>query len=96
MKSMKMYMCYCSLDTSVITLAQRVESTGMGGDKSINSPYSQRLLTISSIVKEWEKGKDKEKKSRSDFENKRKMKQRWTKKLVKTIRKMIKEFEIDF
>jgi len=45
-------LCYCSLDTSIITLAQRVESTGTRGDRSINSSCSRRLLTISSLFKE--------------------------------------------
>ena len=35
----------------VIALAQRVESTGTGGDKNINSPYSHRMLTSSSLLK---------------------------------------------
>ena len=51
--------CLCSLDTSIIALAQRVESTGTGGDRSINSFYSCQLLTISSLVKNEKKNKEK-------------------------------------
>ena len=36
-----------------------LESTGMGGDRSINSLYSRRLLTSSSLFKELEKRKEK-------------------------------------
>jgi len=32
-------------------LAQWVESTGTGGDRSINSSYSRRMLTSSSLLK---------------------------------------------
>ena len=36
-------------------MAQRVESTGRGGDRSINRFYSRLLLTSSSLLKELEK-----------------------------------------
>ena len=36
-------------------MAQRVESTGKGGDRSINSLYSRRYVNISSLLKELEK-----------------------------------------
>ena len=51
------------LDTSVIALAQWVESTGTGGDRSINSSYSRRKLTSSSLLKN-EKKKKKRKEMR--------------------------------
>ena len=42
-------------DTSVIALAQRVESTGTGGDRSVNSLYSRRYVNSSSLLKEWKR-----------------------------------------
>jgi len=39
-------------------LAQRVESTGTGGDRSINSPFTC-YVNNSFFVKEWEKEKEK-------------------------------------
>jgi len=40
-------------------LAQRVESTGTGGDRNINSSYSRWLLTSSSLLKNERKKKEK-------------------------------------
>ena len=60
--------CKCSLDTSAIALAQRVESTGTGGDRSINSLCSRRLLTSSSLLKNEKKKKKKKKKKKSNPE----------------------------
>ena len=47
----------CSLDNSVITLAQQVESTGTRGDRSINSFYSRRYVNNFFFIKEWGKKK---------------------------------------
>ena len=62
-----------------IALAQRVESTGMGGDRSINSPFT-RYVNKFFFVKEWEK--EKETKSRGDMGEgveigKMKIKEKW-------------------
>ena len=38
-------------------MAQRVEFTATGGDRSINSSYSPRLLTSSSLLKNGKKKK---------------------------------------
>jgi len=45
------------------SIAQWVESTGTGGDRSITDPYSHRMLTSSSLFKV---RKEKDKKSRSE------------------------------
>ena len=52
-----MFVCFGFLDTFIIVLAQRVESTGTGGDRSINSSYSRWLLTSSSLLKNEKKKK---------------------------------------
>jgi len=52
-----MYVCKYFLDTSIITLAQGFESTRMGGDRSINSLCSRRLLKFSSLLKNEKKKK---------------------------------------
>jgi len=51
-------------------LAQRVESTGTGGDRSINSLCSRQLLKSSSLLKN-EKKKEKKKKKKKKKKNKR-------------------------
>ena len=40
-------------------MAQRVESTRTGGDRSINSSYSRIVLTIPSLLKNGKKKKEK-------------------------------------
>ena len=43
-------------------MAQRVESTGTGGDRSINSLYSRRYVNNSSLLKELEKESERKEK----------------------------------
>ena len=55
----KCVFCKISLDTSVIALAQWVESTGTGSDRSINSFYSRQLLIVLLCLKNEKENKRK-------------------------------------